>query len=77
MLPAEGVKAEEAYEKDGTLPDPASTDNPEFQVRACRPGCLGFRAAPNGLQARLLGLKLDSLCWVEVWTARMPRGRFH
>ncbi len=30
--PAEGVKAEEAYEKDGTLPDPASTDNPEFQI---------------------------------------------
>lgn len=30
---AEGVKAEEAYEKDGSLPDPASTDNPEFQVR--------------------------------------------
>ena len=31
-LASEGVKAEEAYEKDGTLPDPASTDNPEFQV---------------------------------------------
>ena len=31
-LLAEGVKAEEAYAKDGTLPDPASTDNPEFQI---------------------------------------------
>ena len=29
---AEGVKAEEAFEKDGSKPDPASTDNPEFQI---------------------------------------------
>ena len=28
----EGVKAEEAYEKDGTLPDPTSTDNEEMQI---------------------------------------------
>ena len=32
MLIHEGVKAEEAFEKDGTLPDPESTDNPEFKV---------------------------------------------
>ena len=32
MLIHEGVKAENAYEKDGTLPDPESTDNPEFKV---------------------------------------------
>ena len=32
MLIHEGVKAEEAFEKDGTLPDPSSTDNEEFQV---------------------------------------------
>jgi hypothetical protein len=29
---AEGVKAEEAFEKDGSKPDPTSTDNPEFQI---------------------------------------------
>jgi adenosylhomocysteinase len=29
---AEGVKAEAAYAKDKTLPDPTSTDNPEFQI---------------------------------------------
>lgn len=29
---AEGVKAEKAYAKDGTLPDPTSTDNPEFKI---------------------------------------------
>ena len=29
---AEGVKAEEAFEKDGSKPDPNSTDNPEFQI---------------------------------------------
>lgn len=29
---AEGVKAEAAYAKDGTLPDPASTDNAEFKI---------------------------------------------
>jgi len=32
MLIHEGAKAEEAFEKDGTLPDPDSTDNPEFKV---------------------------------------------
>ena len=26
------MKAEKAYEKDGTLPDPSSTDNPEFKI---------------------------------------------
>ena len=26
------MKAEEAYAKDGTLPDPSSTDNPEFKI---------------------------------------------
>jgi adenosylhomocysteinase len=26
------VKAEAAYAKDGTLPDPTSTTNPEFQI---------------------------------------------
>lgn len=31
-LRAEGVKAEEAFEKDGTKPDPNSTDNPEFKI---------------------------------------------
>lgn len=29
---AEGAKAEAAYAKDGTLPDPTSTDNPEFKI---------------------------------------------
>lgn len=29
---AEGVKAEAAYAKDGTLPDPSSTTNPEFKI---------------------------------------------
>ncbi|MEM1166894.1 MAG: adenosylhomocysteinase, partial [Planctomycetota bacterium] len=32
LLIHEGVKAEIAFEKDGTVPDPASTDNPEFKV---------------------------------------------
>jgi adenosylhomocysteinase len=32
LLIHEGVKAEIAFEKDGTLPDPDSTDNPEFRV---------------------------------------------
>ena len=29
---AEGQKAEAAYAKDKTLPDPSSTDNPEFKI---------------------------------------------
>ncbi|KAI5084475.1 hypothetical protein GOP47_0000644 [Adiantum capillus-veneris] len=32
LLIHEGVKAEEAYAKDGSLPDPSSSDNPEFQI---------------------------------------------
>lgn len=32
LLIHEGVKAEELYAKDGTLPDPSSTDNLEFQI---------------------------------------------
>ena len=29
---AEGAKSERAYAKDGTIPAPTSTDNPEFQI---------------------------------------------
>jgi adenosylhomocysteinase len=32
LLIHEGYKAEEAYAKDGTLPDPESTDNAEFKI---------------------------------------------
>nr|P50249.1 RecName: Full=Adenosylhomocysteinase; Short=AdoHcyase; AltName: Full=S-adenosyl-L-homocysteine hydrolase [Phalaenopsis sp.]CAA56278.1 S-adenosylhomocysteine hydrolase [Phalaenopsis hybrid cultivar] len=32
LLIHEGVKAEEEYEKNGKIPDPASTDNAEFQI---------------------------------------------
>jgi hypothetical protein len=32
LVSTEGVKAEAAYAKDKTLPDPTSTDNPEFQI---------------------------------------------
>lgn len=32
MLIHEGVKAEKAYEADGTVPDPESSDNAEFQI---------------------------------------------
>ncbi|KAL3727107.1 hypothetical protein ACJRO7_031931 [Eucalyptus globulus] len=32
LLIHEGIKAEEAYESTGNLPDPASTDNPELQI---------------------------------------------
>ncbi|KDD76058.1 S-adenosyl-L-homocysteine hydrolase [Helicosporidium sp. ATCC 50920] len=32
LLIHEGVKAEAAFAKNGTMPDPTSTDNPEFQI---------------------------------------------
>lgn len=32
LLIHEGVKAEQAFEKDGSLPDPNSTDSPEFKI---------------------------------------------
>ena len=32
LLVHEGVKAEDTFAKDGTVPDPASTDNAEFKI---------------------------------------------
>ena len=32
LICAEGIKAEAAYAKDKTLPDPDSTNNPEFKI---------------------------------------------
>ncbi len=32
FAPSEGAKAEKAYAADGTIPDPESTDNPEFKI---------------------------------------------
>ena len=32
LLVHEGVKAEALFAKDGTVPDPTSTDNPEFKI---------------------------------------------
>lgn len=55
------MKAEEAYAKDGTLPDPNSTDNPEFKIVL---GLIrdGLAADPKKVLARCAVLRLGVLC---------------
>ena len=62
---AEGAKAEKAYAKDGTIPDPASTDNPEFQIVL---GLIrdGLKKSPNKwtkYAEALQGAWCSALCW--------------
>lgn len=56
------MKAEEAYAKDGTLPDPNSTDNPEFKIVL---GLIrdGLAADPKKVLARCAGLRWGALRW--------------
>ena len=80
MAAAEGKKAEEAYAKDGTLPDPTSTDNPEFQIvlGLIRDGLAkvgagggGRPVGPGGGAAR----QLAGMCWASSRMAWPRPGR--
>ncbi|PRW32849.1 S-adenosyl-L-homocysteine hydrolase [Chlorella sorokiniana] len=67
LLIHEGVKAEEAYEKDGTLPDPASTDNPEFQIvlRLIRDGLAKDSKKWRKMAAKLVGVSEETTTGVK------------
>ncbi|OMO58055.1 Adenosylhomocysteinase [Corchorus capsularis] len=58
LLIHEGVKAEEVYEKTRQLPDPASTDNAEFQIvlTIIRDGLMSDPKKHTGMSERLVGV---------------------
>ena len=67
LLIHEGVKAEEAFEKDGSKPDPASTDNPEFQIvlRIIRDGLEGSPNKWRKMAAKLVGVSEETTTGVK------------
>ncbi|EFN51251.1 S-adenosyl-L-homocysteine hydrolase [Chlorella variabilis] len=67
LLIHEGVKAEEAFEKDGSKPDPASTDNPEFQIvlRIIRDGLEKDPKKWRKMAAKLVGVSEETTTGVK------------
>ena len=67
LLIHEGVKAEEAYEKDGSKPDPDSTDNPEFQIvlRIIRDGLEASPTKWRKMAAKLVGVSEETTTGVK------------
>lgn len=67
LLIHEGVKAEEEYEKSGKMPDPDSTDNPEFKIVL---GLIrdGLKVDPNKyrkMKERLVGVSEETTTGVK------------
>ncbi|OMO95238.1 Adenosylhomocysteinase [Corchorus olitorius] len=62
LLIHEGVKAEEVYEKTGTLPDPASSDNAEFQIvlTIIRDGLKSDPKKYTRMKERLVGVSQET-----------------
>ncbi|KAI3430441.1 hypothetical protein D9Q98_005036 [Chlorella vulgaris] len=67
LLIHEGVKAEEAFEKDGSKPDPTSTDNPEFQIvlRIIRDGLEKDGKKWRKMAAKLVGVSEETTTGVK------------
>ncbi|KAH7296790.1 hypothetical protein KP509_26G038900 [Ceratopteris richardii] len=67
LLIHEGVKAEEAYAKDGTLPDPSSTDNQEFQIvlSIIRDGIKADPKKYHKMKDRLVGVSEETTTGVH------------
>jgi len=67
LLIHEGVKAEAAYKADGTLPDPASTDNPEFQIvlRVIKEGLPKDPTKWTRMAARMVGVSEETTTGVK------------
>ena len=66
--PPEGAKAEKAYAADGTIPDPESTDNPEFKIvlglirDSLKKDPTKWTKYAKALQGTLLGPPLPGCC---------------
>ncbi|KAJ6371598.1 hypothetical protein OIU77_002001 [Salix suchowensis] len=67
LLIHEGVKAEEIYEKTGVLPDPASTDNVEFQLvlTIIRDGLKSDPKKYRKMKDRLVGVSEETTTGVK------------
>ncbi|KAL5974279.1 Adenosylhomocysteinase 2 [Asimina triloba] len=67
LLIHEGVKAEEKYAKSGTLPDPASTTNREFQIvlGLIRDGLKGDPKRFHRMKERLVGVSEETTTGVK------------
>ncbi|KAI6694739.1 hypothetical protein NL676_022449 [Syzygium grande] len=67
LLIHEGVKAEEVYEKTGKLPDPASTDNAEFQIvlTIIRDGLKTDPKRYHKMKQRLVGVSEETTTGVK------------
>ncbi|MCO5568770.1 hypothetical protein L7F22_022470 [Adiantum nelumboides] len=67
LLIHEDVKVEEAYAKDGTLPNPTSSDNPEFKI-VLSILCNGMKVDPkkyHTMKDRLVGLSKETTIGVH------------
>jgi adenosylhomocysteinase len=67
LLIHEGVKAEEIYEKTGTVPDPSSTDNAEFQIvlTIIRDGLKTDPKRYHKMKQRLVGVSEETTTGVK------------
>lgn len=67
LLIHEGVKAEEEYKKSGAVPDPASTDNAEFQIvlSIIRDGLKSDPLKYHKMKDRLVGVSEETTTGVK------------
>nr|GMD63079.1 adenosylhomocysteinase [Ipomoea batatas] len=67
LLIHEGVKAEEEYAKNGTVPDPSSTDNAEFQIvlTIIRDGLKADPKKYTRMKERLVGVSEETTTGVK------------
>ncbi|KAL8120931.1 hypothetical protein AgCh_017928 [Apium graveolens] len=67
LLIHEGVKAEEEYKKSGAIPDPASTDNAEFQIvlSIIRDGLKSDPMKYHKMKDRLVGVSEETTTGVK------------
>jgi len=76
LLVHEGVEAEEAYEKDGTLPDPDATDNPDARVvaRVLRDQLAADPRKWRDMAARIVGVSEETTTGVHRLYQRAEEG---
>ena len=67
LLIHEGVKAEAAFKADGTLPDPESTDNPEFKIvlQVIKDGLARDATKWTRMAARMVGVSEETTTGVK------------
>jgi adenosylhomocysteinase len=76
LLIHEGAKAEEEFAKSGKLPDPASTDNPEFQIvlRIIRDGLASNPRKWSKMAEKMVGVSEETTTGVKRLYEMMATG---